>query len=257
VDAALLKTSPDGRSYKARIDSLRTEKQMNALFDDMISELPGQNPARRLQPGPDRGPDAGQRGLCRRACKGKVLSLSAARQRARRSVHPPRRALLRHRHPARLPGPYSQPLYRFADFNAGRYSSRNAAFQEPCPGSPAAASLALDGDLLRYTDGVPAAEPSATLSALQPSPASSVCPGPRCSVTCAWKRPHASPAQPLYSKVFALADSRAGTRLPREAMPRIDLKSPKIQRKLTTAWFADRVDTRHRTCLGRNRSASP
>ncbi|MDD2991100.1 MAG: DUF1615 family protein, partial [Zoogloea sp.] len=64
-------------------------------------------------------------------------------------------------------------------------------------------------------------------------------------------------ATPLYTKVFALADNRAGTRLPRETMPRIDLKSPKIQRKLTTAWFADRVDMRHRTCLGRNRSASP
>ena len=33
LDAALLKSSPDGRSYKARIDSLRTEKQMNALFE--------------------------------------------------------------------------------------------------------------------------------------------------------------------------------------------------------------------------------
>ena len=62
---------------------------------------------------------------------------------------------------------------------------------------------------------------------------------------------------PLYSKVFALADNRTGTRLPRETMPRIDLKSPKIQRKLTTAWFAERVDARHRTCLGRNRSATP
>ena len=54
-----------------------------------------------------------------------------------------------------------------------------------------------------------------------------------------------------------LADGLDGTRRPRELLPQIDLKSPKIQRKLTTAWFAERVDARHRTCLGRNRSATP
>jgi hypothetical protein len=32
LEAALLKTSPDGRSYHARIEALRTERQMNALF---------------------------------------------------------------------------------------------------------------------------------------------------------------------------------------------------------------------------------
>ena len=50
---------------------------------------------------------------------------------------------------------------------------------------------------------------------------------------------------------------KAGKPMPRQTMPQIDLKSPKIQRKLTTAWFAERVDGRHRTCLGRDRSALP
>jgi hypothetical protein len=53
LDLALLKSSPDGRTYRARIDALRTEKQMNALYEEMISELPagrmllgGYNPVR-------------------------------------------------------------------------------------------------------------------------------------------------------------------------------------------------------------------
>jgi hypothetical protein len=34
-------------------------------------------------------------------------------------------------------------------------------------------------------------------------------------------------------------------------MPQIDLKSPKISRKLTTEWFARRVEGRYRICLKR------
>ncbi len=32
-------------------------------------------------------------------------------------------------------------------------------------------------------------------------------------------------------------------------IPKIDLSSPKITRKLTTQWYADRVEGRYRTCL--------
>lgn len=257
VDAALLKTSPDGRSYKARIDSLRTEKQMNALFDDMISELPagrtllgGYNPVRTGGP--------------------MQVSVAFAEEHVKEKSYPyPRRGSVRDEVFTRrgglyfgiailldYPAPYTQPLYRFADFNAGRYSSRNAAFQEAVS-RLTSRPLALDGDLLRYTDGVPAAEPSATLSALQSLAGQLGLSRAEMQRDLRLEKTARFSSTPLYSKVFALADSRAGTRLPREAMPRIDLKSPKIQRKLTTAWFADRVDTRHRTCLGRNRSASP
>ncbi|HVQ06455.1 MAG TPA: DUF1615 family protein, partial [Burkholderiaceae bacterium] len=43
-------------------------------------------------------------------------------------------------------------------------------------------------------------------------------------------------------------DKRA---LPRAVVPRIDLQSPKFTRKLTTEWFANRVDERHRRCMAR------
>ncbi len=56
---------------------------------------------------------------------------------------------------------------------------------------------------------------------------------------------------PLYFRLFAVADQATGSVLPRQAMPQIDLKSPKISRKLTTEWFARRVEGRYRNCLAR------
>jgi len=49
-----------------------------------------------------------------------------------------------------------------------------------------------------------------------------------------------------------LAEQAAGSVLPRQTMPQIELKSPKFTRKLTTEWFARRVEGRYRTCLTRS-----
>ncbi|TQD45135.1 DUF1615 family protein, partial [Marilutibacter aestuarii] len=55
----------------------------------------------------------------------------------------------------------------------------------------------------------------------------------------------------LYRGVFALAEQARGGPLPRAVLPGIKLESPKITRELTTAWFANRVDTRWRQCMAR------
>ena len=56
---------------------------------------------------------------------------------------------------------------------------------------------------------------------------------------------------PLYERVFARADQANGRPVLRAVLPTIELKSPKITRKLTTEWFARRVDERYQRCLAR------
>jgi len=53
-----------------------------------------------------------------------------------------------------------------------------------------------------------------------------------------------------------LADARAGKPLPRAMVLSIQLDSPKITRKLTTAWFATRVDDPTSAACGSNRAAA-
>ena len=55
----------------------------------------------------------------------------------------------------------------------------------------------------------------------------------------------------LHERVFVYAEQLDKRTLPRAVVPRIDLQSPKFTRKLTTDWFAQRVDERHRRCLAR------
>jgi hypothetical protein len=148
------------------------------------------------------------------------------------------------------PASYDRTLYRFADFNAGHYASRNAAFQNAVTqvgGIP----LALDGDLLRYDGDQPASEPGNTERALRVL-------APRLEMTSADIRRDLELAKSrrfedstLYRRVLTLADRAAGKRVARAMVPTIELKSPKITRRLTTDWFATRVDGRYRNCLAR------
>ena len=55
--------------------------------------------------------------------------------------------------------------------------------------------------------------------------------------------------RPIHQKVMQLAEQRSGQRPARAVLPRINLQSPKITRKLTTEWFAKRVDERYQRCL--------
>jgi hypothetical protein len=55
----------------------------------------------------------------------------------------------------------------------------------------------------------------------------------------------------LWRKTFELADQLEREPLPHARLPSIRLDSPKITRKLTTEWFAKRVQQRYVRCMAR------
>lgn len=251
VSAALTKRSPDGRSYEKRIADLRTERELNALFEDMIAEFPfGERLFSGLNPVRTGGP--------------MQVSIAFAEAHARERRYPyPIAGSIRNEVFTRrggvyfgvailldYPAPYTEVVFRFADFNAGRYSSRNAAFQRALA-AISGRSLLEDGDLLRYRDGKALAEPSAVEQALLAIADKLRLRPVEIRNDLLLEKQSAFGESLLYRRVFALADARAGSKVARQSMPRIDLKSPKITRKLTTEWFARRVEGRFRSCLER------
>lgn len=251
VDTALKKASPDGRTYEERIAALKTETQLNALFEDMIGELPfgrkllgGFNPVRTGGPMQVSIDFAEQHVKERKypyAYTGKLRSEVFTR---RGGVYFGSAILLDY------PVPYDRITYRFADFNAGRYSSRNAAFQAALA-KAAESKLLLDGDLLRYEDGAPSVTPSEVeLLAIKLADRLDMS-RPQIRRDLLLEKSEAFSRSPLFLKVFAMAEAATGKPLARQVLPEIELKSPKITRKLTTGWFARRVEGRYLSCLKR------
>ncbi|WP_047390767.1 DUF1615 family protein [Chitinibacter sp. ZOR0017] len=249
VQTALLKPSPTGQSYKARIDNLRTEREMNDLFEDLAAEaqslklpLNMKNPIRTggpMQVSVEFAQQHTQVWPYPYARKGSVRSEVFTR---RGGVYFGAAILLQY------PAPYTEMVYRFADFNAGRYASRNAAFQTVV-GKLSGRELVLDGDLLTYRDGNPVGT-SSTQSALYSLAGALGLSRAEIDRDLKQEKLLGLSNSPLYQRVYALAEKN-GQKYPRASMPQIDLKSPKITRKLTTEWFANRVNWRYGLCLER------
>ena len=247
VAAALGVRSPDGRTYGARIDALRTEQELSALFEEMANRVPM---GRRLLDGfnPIRtgGPMQVRIGFAERHARGYPYPLDGS---IRHEVFSRRGGLyFGIKHLLDYPANYPQLVYRFADFNAGWYASRNAAFQRAvrlASGQP----VDFDGDLL--TPGAAMDAPGDTERALRSIGVVLGMDDAAIRAALAKQRAQAFEDTALYRDVFMLAERRAGGPLARARVPDIALRSPKITRKLTTAWFADRVNQRWKRCMKR------
>lgn len=247
VDTALAIESPDGKSYRERLARVKNEQELSVLFADFTGMVPlGERLFGSLNPVRTGGP--------------MQVSIAFAEQHARDRRYPyPMPGSVRDEvftrrggmyfgmaHLLDYPVDYPDIVFRFADFNAGHYASRNAAFQNAVS-KLSKTKLALDGDLLIHGT----TEPSKTELAVRGLGHELDLDERAIRRDLELGREQAFEDSKLFKQVFELADQRLKGAVPRAVMPAIRLESPKITRKLTTEWFAKRVDERYERCLTR------
>lgn len=146
---------------------------------------------------------------------------------------------------------YATPLHRFADYNAGPYASRNAAFQEQVA-ALAGTPLALDGDLVRYEKGGRrASEPGQTERALRGLATKLEVPEGRIARDLGREKERAFEETDTWAAVRAAYRKKTGKEPAYARLPDVKLDSIKLSGEKTTAWFAGNVERRYRACLGR------
>ncbi|QOV64985.1 DUF1615 domain-containing protein [Kosakonia pseudosacchari] len=246
VHTALKIPSPNGKSYSERLDKVRTEKELSAIFDDFIGMVPmGQKLFGSLNPVRTGGPMQISVAFAEQHTDGYPWKMEGT---VRQEVFSRRGGLwFGTYHLLNYPANYTAPIYRFADFNAGLYASRNAAFQNAIS-KATGVKLALDGDLILYGSS----DAGSTELAVRKLGAS-LGMSDR-DIRRQLERGDSDKLEEtkLYREVYRLAEKKNGKPLPREVLPGIKLESPKITRNLTTAWFAKRVDDRRAACMAQN-----
>ncbi len=249
VSAALRLQSANGKRYDERLAGIRTERELSLVYEELIASVPlGKRLFADANPVRTGGP--------------MQVGIRFAEEHARAHGYPYpikesiRREVFTRRggmyfgiaHLLGYPADYEKMIFRFADFNAGIHASRNAAFQKAvsvASGIP----LALDGDLVLHDRGKDGSGIGSTERAVRAL-------GRQLDLGDARIRHDLEKGDTAdfgtsrtWQAVFALAEQTGRHALPRAVIPQIALESPKITRKLTTEWFAKRVDDRYQRCL--------
>ena len=146
---------------------------------------------------------------------------------------------------------YNRKLYRFADYNAGRYSSRNAAFQTVL-GTLAKLPLATDGDLLLYEKGQVSSAVSSTEQATRfvANKYGLILPDQRIRNDLMQEKTLGFNNTATYKTIMEAYRLVKKTLPPYAIVPHIVLHSSKTARKLTTESYANMVNKRYQKCLG-------
>lgn len=248
VHAALELRSPDGRTYLQRVRTARTERQLSDVYEDFTGRVPlGRRLLASRNPIRTRGPMQVNVAFAERFNEEKPYPYHDRQLDLRDELFTRRASIyFGTAHLLAYQASYDRYLYRFADYNAGQYASRNAAFQRAAS-IAAGRPLLADGALLPTDPDAPGAGSTERMlltlaKQLRLSDA---------DIHAALEQGTSEDFErtDLYRRVFASADRQSGRHLPRAVLPQIRLAGPKIERRLTTAWYARRVTARFERCV--------
>jgi len=247
VHGALRLPAASGKSFGDRIDHVRTEKDLSDIYEDIIGLVPlGKRLFADRNPVHTRGPMQVNVSFAQRYVAGHPYpyplqtSLADELFTRRGSVH------FGVAHLFGYSPPYDAFLYRFADYNAGQFASRNAAFQRAL-GRLSGVRLTPDGALLAHDASVKGAGSTARAAHGLAQRLELDDRGIDAALAQA-HRPDFERTE-LYRRVFAAADRAAGRPVARASVPQIELHGAKLSHALSTGWYAHRVDGRFQRCL--------
>lgn len=265
--AALLSGKAPGteETFAKRVETLRTERDLDRLFRDIantygdkfpgtfaiasaLTHIFGKGGLENLNPVTTAGSMQVKVAYARTLDDFGDLSDAQARERLYTRPGGLRAGV------ARLlayPAAYTDIKFRFADYNAGVYASRNAAFQSMLA-DLTGQKLALDGDVLIYAeDGDAKTTPSKTFTALRAFGEAHDIWAWTLSRDAHKEKTAAFEETTSWAEVRAAWEAKTGRKAAYAVMPNVALDSPKIQRKRSTAWFAGRVLQRYQSCRAR------
>lgn len=149
------------------------------------------------------------------------------------------------------PAQYDNPLYRFADYNSGIYSSRNASFQKMLA-ELSGEKLSLDGDLLLYDkSGDVRSDKSRTEKVLLNYFLQQNISLTERQIRFDLKREKTEKFEntETYKNIIQLYQDKTKKIAPYAIMPEVLITGPKLSRNYDTSWYATNVDRRYQICV--------
>jgi hypothetical protein len=244
VRGALDLKSPTGRTYSDRIDHARTEKDLSDIYEDFIDSVPlGHTLFTDHNPIRTRGPMQVNVAFLQQTAAVRAYPYPVKDNLADELFTRRGSVYFGVAHLLGYSAPYPRYLFRFADYNAGQYASRNAAFQNAVS-TISGASVVPDGALLPNKGDLGSTEVAVRALGSRLNIGED-------SIHSALEEGKSADFEhtPLYKRVFSMAEQSQGRPVAHALVPKIKLQGPKITRNLTTDWYAHRVDGRFQQCL--------
>lgn len=267
VAALLAGSAPGGhQTFGERIDKLKTERDLDRLFRDLslayhesmpgtyavasaMTVLMGKGALRDLNPVTTAGSMQVKVSFAHSMPGNENLSDDDIREQLYTRAGGIRYGAARLiNYPAR----YDDIIYRFADYNAGIYTSRNAAFQVMLS-QLTGILLALDGDILNYdSDGNPKSVESQTMKALAAFAASHSISSWTINRDARKEKTEDFEYTTSWKEVRVAWEKKTGGNAPYAQLPNVLLNSPKLKKSRSTSWFATAVKEHYESCRSRD-----